>query len=541
MSKAVLKMRRTMLFAALLAACLAAFPNPVSPANSDPLAALIARARAALGPGLTSVRSTYITGTVKAAGIRGAFQSWTDRSNGRYLMITDLGPLSSAEGYDGSGAWYRDAKGIVLPQTGPASRARSAGEVSSNSGAVFKSDHGGATLSYLGTRTESGKTYEAVEVRVPDGYPEEDWYDSATALLARRRVTMDLQSIVTDFSDYQNADGLMIAHQLLISYHSGLTQPVTITQVRTDIPDLAEHLRRPVSAANDFSVTGGQTIIPFKYVDHQIVVDVYINGKGPFRFNFDTGGGNLIDPTVAWAVGARTFGTGIPSGGIGKGTSLVQLAQVSQLSIGGATLRDQYFHVAKIERPFGTGFQGFTFPPGPQGLIGWEVLARFVTTIDYASGKIILRTPVATAGAPADQTSIPLLFDRSSPEFACRIGGVDATCLVDTGSWWSVTVTSPFSRNHQGVAPRFMDESGYTGSGLRGPSGGVSGPLGSFQIGPITLTNVDAQFSYDQEGLLANRYLAAIVGNQVWNRFNLTLDYARATMNLSPNPAFDGQ
>jgi Aspartyl protease len=267
---------------------------------------------------------------------------------------------------------------------------------------------------------------------------------------------------------------------------------------------------------------------------------VYINGKGPFRFGFDTGGGNLIDPTIAWEVGARTFGTAVTGGGIGKGIALIQLAQVSQLTIGGATLRDQYFHVEKIERPFGM-VAGVNARPGPQGLIGWEVLARFVTTIDYAGGKIILRTSAANLAAPAGQTSIPLLFDQAKPEFNCIIGGVDATCLLDTGSWWSVTVSSAFSQKHPGLAPRFLDQAGYSGAGLRGPSGGVRGPLGSFQIGPIALTNLDAQFSLDKEGFLANHYIAAIVGNRVWNQFTLTVDYPRAAMYLFPNPAVNRQ
>jgi hypothetical protein len=37
--------------------------------------------------------------------------------------------------------------------------------------------------------------------------------------------------------------------------------------------------------------------------------------------------------------------------------------------------------------------------------------------------------------------------------------------------------------------------------------------------------------------LLADRYLAAIVGNRVWSQFTLTLDYPHTTMVLARNPA----
>jgi Aspartyl protease len=530
---------RAIVLTALIAIGLMAFPNPVAPANSDPIEVLLARARAALGPGLGSVQSISTSGTVEVAGIRGTFQSWIDRSSGHYSIATDLGPLSSSEGYDANGAWWSDAKGIVLPQTGAASRAHFATEVFSNSDALLSPDHGGAKLSYLGTRIESGRTYEVVKIRVPHGYTEEDWYDSATALVTRRRVNIDLGVIITDFSNYENCDGLMVPHKGVMS-NGSITETVTLTGCRANSSDLAGHIRRPTAAVNDFSLNGGQTVIPFQYVDHEIFVDVYINGKGPFRFGFDTGAGNLIDPTVAWEAGARTFGTGVPGGGIGKGIALIRFAQASQLTIGGATLRDQYFRVEKIERPFGT-VAGVNTRPGPQGLIGWEVLARFVTTIDYVGSKIILRTPAANPGAPAGQTSIPLLFDHASPEFNCVIGAVDATCLLDTGSSWSVTVSSAFSRKHRSITPRFFDQAGYSGAGLSGPSGGVRGPLGSFQIGPIRLTNLDAEFSLDREGFLANHYVAAIVGNRIWNQFTLTVDYPHATMYLSPSPAVDRQ
>jgi hypothetical protein len=536
----------TIAMVALLAAAMAAFPNPVSPANSDPLAALIARARAALGPGLPTIRSTYVTGTVETSGMSGTFQSWTDRTNGRYSTVIDMGPLSSSEGYDGSTAWWRDSKGVVLPQTGPSSRANTVTETFFGSDALFKPDHGGATLSYLGTRTDSGRTYEAIEVRVPDGdpmkhwYTVEEWFDAATALLGRWMVNNNGVKEVADFSDYQSVNGLMVARQVRFSHDGTLTQTVKVTQARADVPDLEAHLRRSASAVNDFSLPGGQTIIPFKYVDHEIFVDVHLNGKGPFHFAFDSGGRNLMDPTIAWTVGAPAIGTSAPRGGIGEGTSIMQLARIGQLSIGGATLRDQYFRVAHIERPASfIGVQGFTYRPGAQGLIGWEVLARFVTTIDYAAGKIILRTPAVAAQTPAGHT-IPLLFDGNLPKFGCRIAGVEGTCLVDTGSVASVIVTSPFARKHKNVVPQSLDATGYNVFGFGGRSRGARGQLASFQIGPITLTNLDAAFSSDRKGGLADSSIAAIVGNQVWSRFQLTLDYAHATMVLGGSPALDG-
>jgi hypothetical protein len=56
---------------------------------------------------------------------------------------------------------------------------------------------------------------------------------------------------------------------------------------------------------------------------------VTLNGKGPFYFLFDSGGRNIMDPTVAWAIGARTTG-GIRGGGIGARSSEMQFARVDR-------------------------------------------------------------------------------------------------------------------------------------------------------------------------------------------------------------------
>jgi len=136
---------------------------------------------------------------------------------------------------------------------------------------------------------------------------------------------------------------------------------------------------------------------------------------------------------------------------------------------------------------------------------------------------------------------IPLFFERSLPEFTCHIGGVEGTCLADTGSVASVIVTSPFARKHKNVVPIGLDSTGYNLFGFGGRSRGARGTLASFQIGPVSLTNIDAAFSSDQRGGLADASLAAIVGNQVWSRFTLTFDYAHAMMVLVGHPASDAR
>jgi hypothetical protein len=61
-----------------------------------------------------------------------------------------------------------------------------------------------------------------------------------------------------------------------------------------------------------------------------------------------------------------------------------------------------------------------------QGLIGYELPARFLTTIDYANRRMTLRTPEAfhltKLGWPA-----PLQFNGTTPIVACVLAGISTT------------------------------------------------------------------------------------------------------------------
>src|SRR5438132_12142530 len=101
----------------LIAACIAAIP--AYPAQNDPLANLISRARLALGPGFDQVHALHLTSRVEVGGINGTIESWSDLTTGQYAESVSAGPFSGAEGYDANTAWLRDSKGIVMVQSRP--------------------------------------------------------------------------------------------------------------------------------------------------------------------------------------------------------------------------------------------------------------------------------------------------------------------------------------------------------------------------------------------------------------------------------------
>ncbi len=109
-----------------------------------------------------------------------------------------------------------------------------------------------------------------------------------------------------------------------------------------------------------------------------------LNGKGPYRFIFDTGGSNVVDPAVAKEIGALSAGSGSRQ----RRRFADRRLEFRQRFVAASRRRrvkDQLFAVAPTRMGFGVS-------AGRQvdGLIGWEVLARYITTFDYANLQVTL-------------------------------------------------------------------------------------------------------------------------------------------------------
>ena len=525
----------------LAAVAVATYGKPS--ASEDRAAALVSRARAALGTGLGHVKSLHLAGTFSTGDISGTTESWIDLTNGRFAKYTKAGPMTRASGYDGRTAWRSDSKGISLPQTGPLAKAITASDIFDNAYELFNPDYGGARVSYLGTKSDAGKTYEAISAEPKGGCAEEVWFDPASGLPARTIVDYGPRSTTIRLSGYSAVNGLMIPGEMTMTerwdfrdfygHKQGDISRDSIikyTTVEANVRDLDSHFRMPSSPIRDVSLSGGETRIPFEMQNFWILINVRLNGKGPFSMMLDSGGGNVLSPSVAAEVGARETGWAPQRSSI-PGLRDLRFARVDSVKIGGATLTDQDFIVGHIGNIFTR-----------DGMIGPELFERFVTTIDYASRQIILRSPGTspyTQSDTAGEISLPLRFDDTKPEIACKVAGVDASCIADTGAGVALILSGPFVKSNSSVQPPW-----YAGAyGRVLGSGGFSevryGPLGSFQIGPFTLTNVNTLFTTEGNGAL-DLYPSALVGNRIWRRFTVTFDFAHSALRLTPNAQFGG-
>lgn len=509
-------------------ALVAAVMVAAKPAVAAPIDNVLNQARAAMGGNaIDKVTSLHATGAITLTGVKGTFESWN--ASGVTAEYIDDGPFSGGGGFDGTDAWNQDPSGLVWVDGGKAGRYGAIIGAYLSNNDLFRPSRRGA-VSLIGRKVDKGVAYDVVEATPPNGLPVQVWINASTHLPARTISTIGIQTTTSTLSDYHSVGGLKVAYHEHQTTDTGNEFDAVIAQAQANPPDVAAHLAKPASHISDYSIAGGdETTVPIDLIDNHVILSVMLNGKGPYHFAFDTGGSNLIDTAAAQQLGLAQSGA-LQGGGVGNQTETIAFAKVASLTVGGATVKDQYFAVLPVR-------QGFSVASGVplDGLIGFEVLARYITTFDYAGKKLTLRLPSATPSPLRGADVVPFVFNGTIPQVACQLDAAAGDCSVDTGSRVALSVLTPFWNAHADIVPSNATAVGINGFGIGGPALGRIGRLASVQIGATTLKNVIADFSAQKQGYFANPFIAANVGGGIWRQFTVVFDYTKQTMALAPN------
>lgn len=508
-----------------------------APALADRQADTVIReSAAAIGvPALQGVQTIRIDAVISAVGLSGTGSQWADLVAPGFAEHANLPPLVQDDGYDGTVTWNRDRSGLVWNDGSDSGRSIEIDSAYLARMALWRPDAGGATVTTAGTRTDKGHAYDVLTILPPDSkLPMDLWFDRATHLLSREVLADGPVITTTTFSAYRRVGGALFPFALHTEGTDGNTSDSKVLRVVLDPADAAAYLQRPASSVHDFSMANGaaSTTVPLALHENHVYLRVMLNGKGPYLFIFDTGGANVVDPQVAKEIGATGKGS-VQGSGAGSATESFSFADVDTLEVGDAVLKDQLFAVAPVRMGFGvsTGKR-------VDGLIGWEVLARFVTSFDYAENQIVLTLP-ARATPPPDAHVIPFVFAGTQPQIDCAIDGIPSECTIDTGARDSLTFFAPYLAAHPQVVPQTLTAAGINGFGFGGPALGRLGRLQSIEIGGMQLNDLVADYTTQTQGAFASPFKAANLGGNLLRRFDITFDYGNQTMALVPNSAFN--
>jgi Aspartyl protease/PDZ domain len=523
------------LLTAGLAVLLSIAPR-VSHADGDPrVGKLISQSGVALHvDALRSIEVIHAEGSVVAAGLSGSGDNWNEMCGMREASLLSTPPLGGGSGWDGNESWNLDQTGLVIVDGSVLGRSSAVNQAYFGNYNLWMPGYGGATVVWGGSKGEKGKSYDVLTVTPPkSSLPIDVWFDRATHLPIKAVQTAGPMVTTITMADFRPVDGLMIPYRLKTSTNTGDSTSFTATRVEANPPGGAAHLAAPKSSPHDFSIAAGatQASVPIQVSENHVYLDVTLNGKGPFHFELDTGGANVIDPAVSEELGVASGGS-IQVTGVGSASSASSFAVIKTLQIGNARLTNQVFVALPIAKSLGMA-HGMPM----DGVIGYEVLSRFVTTFDYGNKKVVFHMP-GSYSPPPDATVVPIAQYDTQPQFACSIDDVPTTCTLDTGARNSISLFTPFVEAHPSVVPGKLTAPGVNGFGVGGPNIGRLGRVQTLSFGGLTLRELVGDYTTQNKGGLAMPFIGGNVGGAVWKRFTLTLDYRRLTMALTPNADF---
>jgi hypothetical protein len=489
--------------------------------------------RAMLTRPIASIYSIHTTGVAEIVGIRARTQEWDDLKGVRFTGSQEAGPLTGASGWDGRVAWRQDYAGLVTIDGGTSGRLQAINQAYLDNLRYLRPDAGGATVIYAGARTDGGRTYDVLAVTPPGGTEVDLWIDQRNHLIARQTGTIGIISSTVVVSNYRRVDGLYYPFDSSTQLSTGnaFSQRITSVDLNTEV---GAHLRVPPQNVRDFSVAGGTTTVPIEVINNHIYLDdVMLDGHGPYRFVLDSGGDYIVTPEVMAALHAASAG-GLQLGGVGSATEGASFTHVDSIAVGAAIVRNQYMLVLPIATGFGVA-EGLKI----DGMVGYQLLARFLTTIDYANARLTLAMPGGAAASVPGAAALPFFIDGSIPRISIGVQGVTTSAEVDTGNRAGLELSSPFLAEHPAIAALAKTQLGVVGFGVGGPAYARLGRIPALQIGPYTIANSIASFTAQTKGAFADPFNPANIGGAIWRRFTVTFDYAHDQMLLAKNAEFD--
>ena len=480
------------------------------------------------GAAWAGLHRLHVSSALHAGGRDGHQDRWEDVEHGRYARETDLPPRHRQLGFDGIAIWTSGDNAVAY----------ALGDEDTRLGAIDTSyqvmrgwwfpERRPASREPAGSTREGARTFDLVRITPEAGRPFTVWIDRATHLIDRIVEQEGERQSVTRFADYRRVGALTLPFTIRegdgdlehddVEAVTGIELDPAIADARFALPPLP-------AAASAAPVT-----IPFRVDNDQILIDVMLDGHGPYEADFDTGGSLIVPPAVVKELQLTAGGATKQSGG-GEGFVIGKVGRIGTLSVGGAAVRDASFDSFAL------------FDEHPRRLLmGLETLQHYVVRIDFETNQLTL-TPPGAFRYTGDGAIVPFVFQDNQPLVTGTVDGIAATFAVDTGDDGSLLLMAPFARRH-GLIDRYHATVPVGGSSI----GKTEGLLA--RVGRVELNGADGRpvasvqrpitrISTQTTGFDAHRYISGNLGFGVIHQFNATFDYARQRIILEPNRHHD--
>jgi hypothetical protein len=501
-------------------------------ATTDPQA-ILARIKAATGgERWDHIRSRHVVGKLAAGGLNGTAEQWDDIVTGRTYGAFKLGPLAGAQGYDGKVLWTQDESGQSRAETTQDAIEGSISGAYRTTMAFWYPERRAGTVEYVARRSFNGHEDDVLRMSPVGGRPFEIWVNTQTSLIEQLTEREASETRTETYGDYREVDGVRIPFTLRFSHgEAKYDQVLAVESVDFGIPLDEARFAQPTRPASDYTFAAGQASveIPFKVYNGHIYLPVKIDGKGPFRMLFDSGGANILQPSVAKRIGLKVEGA-LGGSGVGESKQDVGMTKVGRVELGGIVVRDQVFATLDLE-DFASRVEGLDHVAG---LVGYELFKRFPVKIDYQRSRAIFYNP-ETFKYSGQGVRVPFRFKGHIPQVEGTVDGIAGAFDIDTGSRASIDLTGPFV-DKNGLAEKYaVKYRVVSGAGVGGRVFSSLARADALTLGDVAVVKPVTYLSQQNKGAFADVYLAGNVGYGVLRQFNITFDYPRQQLFFEKN------
>ena len=480
-----------------------------------------------------ATRSTHVKGKLTAFGLQGTLEAWRKAPDKRSSAIS-IGPITIKDWQSGNQAWRLDTSGKILPLDGVAlEQALSSGWFENER--WLEPDQAGGAITRLADVTDSLGSFAVLEVTPPGAKPRRLEFDRKTGYLVRLITKSDQMTVTTTNSDYRSVNGMMVAFKSVQEVAGAAANNATVTVdsiLVEDIPDTQFTPPAEALAPVTWLKTVGVARIPFEYHSRHLWIHASVNGGPPADFLFDTGASvTVIDSAYAAKIGLKSVGNMHAEGaGSGGGASFATLdrLRLTTADADGVELQNlkvAVLNVNSVLAPF--------FWRDCAGVVGFDVIVRFVNQVDYDGHNLFLYDP-KTFTYEGKGTAVPMTLAGHAPVVNIKLDGLyEGAARVDVGSGSMLDLHTPFVAKYELIAkaPRAIT---VMGGGFGGTFESKLARMKSLEIGPYRVDEPLIGLSTTTEGALASEDYAGNIGNELLERFKVTLDYERRKIYLEP-------
>ncbi len=294
------------------------------------------------------------------------------------------------------------------------------------------------------------------------------------------------------------------------------TDAPTDPHVKRLLRSIAE--RRDQGPNYRVTMTAAQVDLPFLRTAPLPEIELLVDGK-PAHVLLDTGAPGLsLSSSFVKRLGLATnpAGVGVFAGGLRRNLGM---GHVDRLDMGGASIRS--IPISVLDE----------FPPGIDGVLGTNVLYRFLSTIDYADGRLVLRPKTASKSFEARASArgaviVPMLLVPDHFIFArARVGRApEALFSVDTGGAGVGVQLTKTELDAAAIVPDAAHPSVFRGGG--GPTR-ILPFSADVTLGNLTVRGAPGVYSPDGDpyGIFPFR-VAGTVSQELFKRGALTFDFS---------------